>query len=341
MKLSIIVPVYQVEQYVRACVESIFQQGIADADLEVLLIDDGTEDDSFGQIADLIDSHANVTVVRQLNRGLSVARNNGLAKATGDYVMFLDSDDLLVPNSLPSLLREAVRQGPDMLIAGFVKLTNDEIDSFGHRRESCLSTSVLTATTGMDFFLGPFNPRECYVWRTLYRKAFLDANGLRFIEGIYFEDVPFTTQCYLKAGLCLYTSQVIYIYRQRTGSICSTMTVPKVIDMNKVLTHLWEMYKGDVSDLDKLKGLDKLKSLHGRRQSVKAQLMNTIFVTFCTEAWFITHNKQLLARRHEIVADLRLRIPDLHFNGGLKQWLNSCLFRLMPNTYLWLRGVSS
>jgi hypothetical protein len=231
-----------------------------------------------------------------------------------------------------------------MLIAGFVKLTNDEIESFSLRqakvplwadgafgRESCLSDSALVSTTGIDFFLGPFNPRECYVWRTLYRKAFLDTNGLRFIEGIYFEDVPFTTLCYLKAGLCLYTSQIIYIYRQRTGSICSTITVQKVMDMNKILANLWEIYASD---------LDKLKFLQSQIPSIKSQLMNTIFVTFCIEMWFVTHNRELLNRRREIVTDLKLRIPSLHFTGGLKQRLTSCLFRLMPNTYLWLRSIN-
>ena len=323
MKLSIIVPVYQVEQYIRTCVESIFQQGIADAELEVVLVDDGTKDDSFGQIADLITTHENVTVVRQPNRGLSAARNMGLTKATGDYVMFLDSDDLLVPNSVPPLLREAERQMPDMLVAGFVKLDNDEILSKDY--SGLISEAGITAATGKAFFCGPFNPRECYVWRTLYKKAFLDAHNLRFIEGIYFEDVPFTTQCYLKAGLCLYTAQTIYVYRQRTGSICSTFTVNKAIDMNKVLASLWEMRDNDET----------------REKTVRDQLMNTVFVTFCIEMWFIAHNRQLLARRREIVADLKQRIPDLYFTGGLKQRLTSCLFRLMPNTCLWLRSLSS
>lgn len=327
MKLSVIVPVYQVEQYIRACVESIFQQGVADADLEVLLVDDGTKDDSFGRIADLIDGHANVTVVRQSNRGLSAARNTGLAKATGDYVLFLDSDDLLVPYSLPSLLCEAGRQRPDMLIAGFVKLDNDDILG----RETARSMRVaapatFTPTTGKDFFLGPFNPRECYVWRTLYRKAFLDDNGLRFIEGVYFEDVPFTTQCYLKAGRCLHTSQVLYVYRQRSGSICSTISVPKMKDMNKVIASLWKMYLEEAAS----QAADK---------AVKSQLMNTIFVTFCIEVWFVTHDKQLTARHREIVSHLKRLVPGLYFTGGIKEKLVSCLFRLMPNTYLWLRSL--
>jgi glycosyltransferase involved in cell wall biosynthesis len=327
MKLSIIVPVYQVEEYIRPCVESIFQQGIADADLEVLLIDDGTTDDSFGRIVDIIDEHENIIVVSQPNLGLSAARNTGLAKATGDYVLFLDSDDLLVPHSLLPVLHEANQKTPDMVIAGFVKLDNKEILNMGAQGLSqtkvpTATNPAFTATTGKAFFLGSFNPRECYVWRTLYRKAFLDANNLRFINGIYFEDVPFTTQCYLKAGRCLHTSQTIYIYRQRAGSICSTVNMSKILDMNKVLACLWEMYTGQTE------------------KAVNAQLMNTLFVTFSNETWFITHNNQLLARSSEIVNDLRQRIPDLHFTGGLEEKIVSFLFRLMPKSYFRLRKTA-
>jgi glycosyltransferase involved in cell wall biosynthesis len=241
-----------------------------------------------------------------------------LTKATGDYVLFLDSDDLLVPFSLAPLLREAGKQKPDMVIAGFVKLNDDDI------RKGFVPTeteATFSDTTGEEFFLGPFNPRECYVWHTLYRKDFLDANNLRFIEGIYFEDVPFTTECYLKAGRCLYTPQPIYIYRQHSGSICSTITMPKILDINRVLAFLWKLY------------------CQTQDSRIKAQLMNTIFDNFCVETWFITHNKQLLAGRREFITDLLQRIPDLHFTGGLKARLISCLFRLMPNTYLWLRSL--
>lgn len=335
MQLSIIIPVYQVEQYIRACLESVFQQGLPDADFEVLLVDDGTEDNSFLQIADLIDAHANITVLRQPNRGLSAARNTALAEAKGRFVLFLDSDDLLVPFSIVPLLDEAERQHPDMLIAGFVKLNDEEIR---HMDANCWQqpsdTLEVTPYRGREFFLGPFNPRECYVWRTLYSRQFLVLSKLRFVEGVYFEDVPFTTQCYLKANLCLYTSRPIYIYRQRPGSICSTVTVPKLLAMNKVLACLWEMRESD--------GLRFMNTeafmTPAEEKAVKAQLMNTIFVNFCIETWFITHDKQLMAHRREIIADLRRRIPGLYFSGSVKAWLTSCLFRLMPTTYLWLRS---
>ena len=82
--------------------------------------------------------------------------------------------------------------------------------------------------SGEELFLIDLNPQQCYVWRTLYRKAFLDDNNLRFISGIYFEDVPFTTESYLKAHKCIKTSLTFYIYRQRNDSIVSTLNIKKI-----------------------------------------------------------------------------------------------------------------
>ena len=105
MKLSIIVPVYNVEKYIRLCMESIFKQGLDENDYEVIIVNDGTPDKSMEMITDIIVAHQNIHVINQENQGLSVARNNGIAAAKGEYIQFLDSDDLLIDNSLPYLIR--------------------------------------------------------------------------------------------------------------------------------------------------------------------------------------------------------------------------------------------
>ena len=97
-KLSIIVPVYNVEKYIRPCIESLFYQGLDDADFEVIIVNDGTPDKSMEMIADIIQQHDNITVINQENQGLSVTRNNGIALAKGDYILMPDSDDLLIDN---------------------------------------------------------------------------------------------------------------------------------------------------------------------------------------------------------------------------------------------------
>ena len=118
-QLSIIIPVYNVEKYIRSCLISIFNQGLDYEQFEVIIVNDGTTDGSLEVIKDIIDSHSNICVIEQTNQGMSIARNNGLRRAKGKYVMFVDSDDLLVEKSLPSLLEKTLESSVDMSIARF------------------------------------------------------------------------------------------------------------------------------------------------------------------------------------------------------------------------------
>ena len=119
-KLSIIVPVYNVEKYIRTCVESIFRQGLDESIFEVIIVNDGTKDNSMEMIADIIKTHSNISVIEQENQGLSVARNNGIAAAKGEYIFMPDSDDLLIDNSLPFLLNKATETKADLIVADFL-----------------------------------------------------------------------------------------------------------------------------------------------------------------------------------------------------------------------------
>ena len=125
MDLSIIVPIYNVEQYVRTCIESIYQQGFDEDRFEVILVNDGTKDKSMEMIADIIQQHKNIVVINQENQGLSMARNNGMAIAKGEYILMPDSDDLLIENSVKPLLEKALETKTDMIVADFVEM-NDE-----------------------------------------------------------------------------------------------------------------------------------------------------------------------------------------------------------------------
>lgn len=320
MRLSIIVPIYNVEQYIRSCVESIFRQSMEDNEFEVILVNDGTPDNSFGKVEDIISQHKNVSIVEQSNQGLSVARNTGLLYAKGEYVLFLDSDDLLVDNTLPSLLALSEHM-PDLIVAGFKKMDNDEIDNF---IVPTLDDVVEEVKMGRELFLKDLNPQQCYVWRTLYRKAFLEKNKLMFIPGIYFEDVPFTTECYLRANKCIKTSRTFYIYRQRKDSIVSSINLKKIYDFNTVLARLWEM-----------------KCNFDLSNELQAKLMDTIFTTFSISVWYVVHNSYLMAQRKKIVMDLESKVPDLHFTNGFKQIFISCLYRTAPCTYIIIRKLLS
>ena len=195
MLLSLIVPVYNVEQYIRPCLNSIIEQGLNDEDFEVIIVNDGSTDNSMEMVADIINNCDNIIVVNQANQGLSVARNTGIKHASGDYILFVDSDDLLVDNSLVDLVSQLSGNPVDLLIADFVKMTNEEII----QRPVIANEAIYILKSGKEVFLYDLDPRQCYVWRTFYKRSFLEKNNISFIPGIYFEDVPFTTvkMCHL------------------------------------------------------------------------------------------------------------------------------------------------
>lgn len=318
IKLSIIVPVYNVEEYIRPCVESIFKQGLDESTYEVILVNDGTKDNSFGVIEDIVNSHSNILIVEQKNQGLSAARNTGMTKASGDYILFLDSDDLLIENTLGKLTAELNSSSPDILYAGFVKMTNEEIDT---RKMVAQEECICRETTGRKGFLEDYNARECYAWRAFYKRTFLEEKHLRFIPGIYFEDVPFTTECHLVAGKCIRTDYTFYIYRQRPGSIVSAINKKKVMDFNYVIARLWELRRKKLTPPE-----DK-------------QLIEAIFITFSLEMWYIAHTPELYADRKEIIADLKERVPNLSFRGSMKRWIKSFLFKHAPTLCVKLHAL--
>jgi glycosyltransferase involved in cell wall biosynthesis len=319
MDLSIIVPIYNVEEYVRPCMESLFRQGLDEECFEIIAVNDGSTDNSIKVIEDLVEKHHNISIINQSNQGLSVARNTGIAKSSGTYILFVDSDDLLIDNTLSALLQEALKSRPDMLVADYVKMDNQQIES----RKFPSSDCTFQSTTGTELFLHQLDPRACYVTNKLYNRAFLNKNHLCFTPGIYFEDIPFTTACYLNAGSCIKSNCSFYIYRQRLSSICSSINIQKIFDLNTVLALLKDIIasKPDLQDSQRL------------------QVEEVMFATFSIALWYTVSDLQLFEQRKVIIKDLQGKVPDLYFSNTIKQRIVSMVFRAMPNTYLYIRRL--
>ena len=320
MKLSIIVPVYNVEKYIRNCIESIFQQGLNDNDFEVIIINDGTKDESMAIIDGLTKSRSNVIIINQQNQGLSKARNNGMVRAKGDYLLFLDSDDLLVEQSISALLNNIQDTKADLIVAGFIRMTNVQIDN---SYQSIKSNSFeIQETTGLELLLKHLNPRECYVWRTLYKREFLFENNINFIPNICFEDIPFTHECYLKAKYCLITSEPIYIYRIRTESISSSINIKTGIDFGSSIAKTWELTS--IKDI-----------IPEAIQKVKDDIFIALSVLLYSTAQDIPSSKG----RKQILDHLKQVAPHMSFTNGLKQRFVNLMFHHMLHTYVSLRVI--
>lgn len=212
MKLSVIVPVYNVEAYLSDCLDSLLEQGLTD--YEIICVDDGSTDRS-GEIAQgYAQRHPQIRVLRQPNGGASAARNTGIHAALGEYVHFMDSDDLLVRGVLGDLYQLAAQNGLDQLLFDYETFEGARAPSWARVEARCLS-----------LFPSPLEmrkSREVPQWRIgcnyLVRRSVLLEYGLEFPVGMIFEDAEFNFWLDRCAGQCGYLGQKLYFYRQRLDS---------------------------------------------------------------------------------------------------------------------------
>lgn len=320
MDISIVVPVYQVEQYIRPCMESIFRQGLDESRFEVIIVNDGTKDRSMEVIADIIGQHSNITVINQENLSLSVARDNGIAKAQGEYILMPDSDDLLIDNSLLPLLNKALETKADLVVADFLQTYEEDIEQLGKISQD---TAEFEAMTGKEFFLQHLNPNQCYVWHTLYRRAFLLQELITFVPNICYQDVPYTQECYLKAKTCLRTHWLLNVYRRkRKGAHTASFGMKKAFNYCEAIKKTWE-----------------LTSIEGLEPAVLKKLQDNVHTTFNVMLYSALHSIGRFSDILRIISTLNREVPGLRFTNGIKQRTETLLFRKAPSLYVAIRKL--
>lgn len=215
MLLSVVIPFYQVEKYIGDCLALAAQ--LPEQDCELLLVDDCGSDGSASITAAFCARHANMRVIRrERNGGLSAARNTGLAEACGEYVYFLDSDDLPRPQALWQLALAAKEQALDVAKARFAYFddeTGEETPGPAIEKTDAMPGGALFAA---QCRAGVYEPM---VWQCVYRRAFLSENNLTMAEGLLFEDELFQAPALLCAQRAAAFEMDILRYRQRAGSI--------------------------------------------------------------------------------------------------------------------------
>ena len=226
MLLSIIVPVYNVKAYLRKCVGSLLDQDIEASDYEILLVDDGSTDDSGILCDELAAAHGNIRVIHQKNGGLSAARNTGIKAASGDYIQFVDSDDYLNPCVLKGLLEQILVQRLDVLRYNYQNV-NEEGKVFEPNKVSRPFVNYSKEVCDGETFLTERLGYACYACQFIVKANLINDGGGFFTEGIYFEDIDWTPRILLKANRVASTSQVVYNYLFRTGSITRTLDYRK------------------------------------------------------------------------------------------------------------------
>ena len=226
MKLSIGVPVYNVEQYLRKCIDSLLEQDLSSSEYEIILVDDGATD-SCPQICDeYAAKHDNIRAIHQKNAGLSAARNSMIPEARGEYIMFVDSDDYLEPNVLGELVRTMDDKQLDILRFNYQNV-NEQYEIFqpfkNFRPYVDYGEDVLSGEEFLNEKLG----YACYAWQFIMRTELVQRPDNLFKPGIYFEDTEWTPRVMIQAQRVSSTPLLVYNYFWRVGSISLSVAPEK------------------------------------------------------------------------------------------------------------------
>ena len=222
IKLSIIIPVYNVEKYVGRCIDSCLKQNLPYNEYEILVVNDGSEDGSMDVVRQYARKHENIRIIEQKNAGPSVARNKGIYEAKGEYVWFVDSDDDISANVLKTLVSYAIDRKLDVLCFDINVVKQGEA-VLTHPDQSNKNDILYIGTDFVSNVAMP--PSACVAF---FRKDYLMAKSIFFLTDIAHEDYEFTPRVYCLAKRIAYVNVPAYNYWVREGSR-QTSTLPEVL----------------------------------------------------------------------------------------------------------------
>ena len=233
MILSLIIPVYNVEKYVRFTLESIYSQSISENLFEVIIVNDGTSDNSM-VVVDNFSYHSNIRIINQNNKGLSCARNAGLEIANGDYVWFIDSDDSLLQGSIKQVINTInVYNGIDV-IASVLMMYYESTEN-----EKLEYKAMLHVKTGKEYIYS--GNRIGASQRYILKRKFLLQNNIKFMDGVFHEDGEFGLKMLYQAKSLYIIPTPLYRYLIRiSGSITSSRKIKMNYDLVRIYDKLVE-----------------------------------------------------------------------------------------------------
>lgn len=243
IRLSIIVPVYNVEEYLPKCLNSLLDQDLPPDEYEILIIDDESPDGSRAIAEGFEENHKNIRVISQENLGLGGARNTGINQARGHYLMFVDSDDYIEPNILRELVNIAENRNLDILRFGHIEEKEGEPLNVNQIQKDLKITQTYTG----EEFIESRMKAACYAWVLLISADLFREHELYFMHHRYYEDTEWFPRVLLKVKRVADCNRLVYHYVQRKGSITKAVDVEKqrkiVEDKMLLITHLQNLQK--------------------------------------------------------------------------------------------------
>lgn len=295
--VSIVLPIYNVEEYLRECLDSILEQDFGD--FEVVVVDDGSPDGSLDIVTEYARRDRRIRIVRRPNGGLGAARNTGVRHAKGTYLMFVDSDDTLPQGAVGAMVASAEQSGSDIVVGAIHRFNKSGI--WRPQWLPAVHSERRTATTITEF---PALLRNLYSCDKLFRRDFFARCDLWFREGVAYEDQPLITQLYSRAARIDVLPDVVYLYRSRDDKSSISQQTSTLRDLR-----------------------DRIAAWRVSRETLRAEVSRDIY-----EGWLQTHfdahflwylrspgtsDDQYWAELREAVAELTADAPQTVWDATL------------------------
>ena len=313
--LSIIIPLYNCEKYIKQCLDTIFRQEMNESEFEVIVIDDGSKDSGYSLASEYAKRHQNILVMKQENQGVACARNNALEKATGDYITFVDADDMLVSGSLGKLIKIAVDNKADIVKAAHKEVPEDAVcEDFSSSHDN----SSIQVMTGEEAIVNVTLMKEGYCWGYLISRKLITDNNLKFPPKVAcLEDWAFITQAILKSRTFVNADVLLYLYRRNSSSCMANVTTEKMLLGCQAIDIIANLAKDTSGD-------------------VRKKLSDNVCVNINIVLWFTIHYRSIFRRKKEIIKAL-LQLLQMVDKSYIPRSLR--LFRLFPSMYIIVRNL--
>lgn len=245
--ISIIVPIYKVENYLEKCIESILNQTYKD--IEIILVDDGSPDNC-GKICDeYAKKDKRIKVIHKQNGGLSDARNFGIDLATGEYIIFVDSDDYIDRNMCRILLNYAKKYDADIVSCNFKDVYVNNVEKIN---KQCINKNleIVSNIKALYKYFLKNTTDMVVVWNKLYKKkVFFDEKNVRFPKGKLHEDMYTTYKLYYYASKIVFIDDILYYYFRHKDSITGSISKKNLLDKIDAVIEQYEFFKDKKIDL--------------------------------------------------------------------------------------------
>jgi glycosyltransferase involved in cell wall biosynthesis len=227
--VSLIVPIYNTKRYLDRCLQSIIKQDYTN--IEIILVNDGSTDNPEEIISNYINKYKNVMYIYQNNKGVGAARNAGIAKASGNYISFVDSDDFIFTNYCSYLLD--IIDEAEIAVAGSEKYVGDQYIKSKVAPKPLIVNSVEAIKY---MLLGKYSTRPA--WGKLFKREIVE--NISFIEGHVFEEICYTVDSFVQASKIIYADKNLYSYRVREGSIMTSGEERQIRDLTLAVEHIYK-----------------------------------------------------------------------------------------------------